>query len=71
MIKDNLNPFCTCGVEVEVAPHFKIHCPYYKSEWRKMIFIASICVIQSSISQKGKASIIKTLLYRNKCLSET
>ena len=61
--RDKLNPFCTCGCDVENTCHFLLHCPNFLTE-RNTLF-NKITNIDSNILNQADATITKTLLFGN------
>ena len=35
--QDSLNPFCSCGLDIESTAHFLLHCPTYNTERRSLL----------------------------------
>ena len=58
--RDKLNPFCTCGCDVENTCHFLLHCPNFLTE--RNTLLNKITNIDSNILNPADDTITKTLL---------
>ena len=61
--QDTLNPFCTCGCNIENTCHFLLHCPNFLTE--RNTLLNKITNIDSNILNQADATITKTLLFGN------
>ena len=61
--RDKLNPFCTCGCDVENTCHFLLHCPNFLTE--RNTLLNKIANIDNNILNQVDATITKTLLFDN------
>ena len=58
---DSLNPFCSCGQNIETSIHFLLHCSNYSNE--RLTFLNIVRNIDSNILSKNDLKVTKTLLY--------
>ena len=59
--QDCINPICVCGLEIETATHFLLHCPLFRSA--RQFLLTNIKKIDESILKKHDELITKTFLY--------
>ena len=57
--QDCINPICVCGLEIETANHFLLHCPLFQSA--RQFLLTNIKKIDDSILKKHDKLITKTL----------
>ena len=48
--QDSLNPFCSCGLDIESTAHFLLHCPMYITERHTLLSTIKTLIIVSYIS---------------------
>ena len=58
---DSLNPFCSCGQNIETSINFLLHCSNYSIE--RLTFLNIVRNIDSNILSKNDLKVTKTLLY--------
>ena len=58
--QDSLNPFCSCGLDIESTAHFLFHCPRYNTERRTLL--SAIENIDNNLLDLCEPVLIKTLL---------
>ena len=56
-----INPLCVCGLEIETATHFLLHCLLFQSA--RQFLLINIKKIDESILKKHDELITKTILY--------
>ena len=59
--QDCISPICVCGLEIETATHFLLHCPIFQCARQSLL--TNIKKIDESILKKHDELITKTLLY--------
>ena len=59
--QDSLNPFCSCGLDIESTAHFLLHCPTYITERRTLL--STIENIDNNLLDLSEPVLIKTLLF--------
>ena len=59
--RDSLNPFCSCGLDIESTAHFLIHCPTYITE--RLTLLSAIENIDNNLLDLCEPVSIKTLLF--------
>ena len=59
--QDSLNPFCSCGLDIESTAHFLLHCPTYIFERRNLL--STIEIIDNNLLYLCQPALIKTLLF--------
>ena len=59
--QDSLNPFCSCGLDIEATAHFFLHCPTYITERRTLL--STIENIDNNLLDLCESVLIKTLLF--------
>ena len=45
--QDTINPFCTCGQNIESTAHFFLHCPFFVNERRTLL--STICSLDNKL----------------------
>ena len=45
--QDTINPFCTCGQNIESTAHFFLHCPFFVNERRTLL--STICSLDNKM----------------------
>ena len=61
--QDTLNPFCTCGCNIENTCHFLLHCPNFLTE--RNTLLNKITNIDSNILNQADATVTKALPFDN------
>ena len=61
--QDCLNPICSCGLDIESASHFLLHCPTFNDE--RYTLLSTLNNIDCTLLELTKSSLSKTLLYGN------
>ena len=59
--QDSLNPFCSCGLDIESTAHSLLHCPTYTIERRTLL--SSIENIDNNLLDLCEPVLIRTLLF--------
>ena len=59
--QDSLNPFCSCGLDIESTGHYLLHCPTYITERRTLL--STIENIDNNLLDVCEPVLIKTLLF--------
>ena len=59
--QDSLNPFCSCGLDIESTAHFILHCPTYITERRTLL--SAIENIDNNLLHLCEPVLIKTLYF--------
>ena len=59
--QDSLNPFCSCGSDIESTVHYLLHCPTYITERRSVL--STIENIDNNLLDLCEPVLIKTLLF--------
>ena len=59
--QDSLNPFCNCGLDIESAAHYLLHCPTYSTERRTLL--STIENIDNDLLDLSEPASTKTLLF--------
>ena len=59
--QDSLNPFCSCGLDIESTMDFLLHCPMYITE--RHILLSTIENIDNNLLELCKPVLIRTLLF--------
>ena len=59
--QDTLNPFCSCGREIETTFHYFLHCPLFHAEGSTLL--NNINEIDSTILNKSESVVTSILLY--------
>ena len=59
--QDSLNPFCSCGLDIESTAHFLLRCPTYITERRTLL--STIENIDNNLLDLCEPVLIKTLLF--------
>ena len=59
--QDSLNPFCSCGLDIESTVHFLLHCPTHITERRTLL--SAIENIDNNLLDLCEPVLIKTLLF--------
>ena len=59
--RDSLNPFCSCGLDIESTAHFLLHCSTYITERRTLLSVREN--IDNNLLDLGEPVLIKTLLF--------
>ena len=59
--QDSLNPFCSCGLDIESTGHYLLHCPKYITERRTLL--STIENIDNNLLDVCEPVLIKTLLF--------
>ena len=59
--QDCINPICVCGLEIETATHFLLHCPFFQCVGQSLL--TNIKKINESVLKKHEELITKILLY--------
>ena len=59
--QDSLNPFCSCGLDIEPNVHFLLHCPIYTTERRTLL--STIENTDSNLLDLCEPVLIRTLLF--------
>ena len=65
--QDTVNPFCSCGQEIETTSHFLLHCPLYSDS--RTTFLNNIKSIKSDVLEKSDIISTNLLLYGDMSLS--
>ena len=66
--QDSLNPFCSCGLDIESTAHFLLHCPTYITE--RHTLLSTTENIGDNLRGLCKPVMIKALLFGSN-LSDT
>ena len=61
--QDCLNPICSCGLDIESASHFLLHCPSFNDE--RYTLLSTLNKIDCKLLELTKSSLSQTLLYGN------
>ena len=59
--QDSLNPFCSCGLDIESTAHFLLHCPMYITE--RHTLLSTIKNIDNNLLHLCEPVLIRTLLF--------
>ena len=59
--QDSLNPFCSCGLDIESTAHFLLHCPTYIIERRTLL--STLVNIDNNLLDLCEPVLIRTLLF--------
>ena len=59
--QDSLNPTCSCGLDIESAAHFLLHCPTYITERRTLL--STVENIDNNLLDLCEPVLIRTLLF--------
>ena len=59
--QDSLNPFCSCGLDIESTAHFLLHCPTYITERRSLL--STIENIDNNLLDLYEPVLIRTFLF--------
>ena len=59
--QDSLNPFCSCGLDIESTAHFLLHCPTYINKRRTLL--STIENIDNNLLDLCEPVLIKTVLF--------
>ena len=59
--QDSLNPFCSCGLDIEPTAHFLLHCPTYIIERRTLL--STLVNIDNNLLDLCEPVLIRTLLF--------
>ena len=59
--QDTLNPLCSCGHDIETAPHYFLHCPLFHAE--RSTLLNNINEIDRTIFNKIESVVTRILLY--------
>ena len=59
--QDCLNPFCSCGLDIESTGHYLLHCPTYITERRTLL--STIENTDNNLLNLCEPVLIKTLLF--------
>ena len=59
--QDSLNPFCSCGLDIESTGHYLLHCPTYITERRTLL--STIENIDNNLLDVCEPVLIKTFLF--------
>ena len=62
-VQDCLNPICSCGLDIESASHFLLHCPSFNDE--QYTLLSTLNKIYCKLLELPKSSLSQTLLYGN------
>ena len=65
--KDTINPFCSCGYDIETTSHFLLHCPLYSDS--RSTFLNNIKKITGELVAKSDINLTNLLLYGDMSLS--
>ena len=57
----SLNPFCSCGLDIESTAHFLLHCPTYIIERRTLL--STLVNIDNNLLDLCEPVLIRTLLF--------
>ena len=59
--QDTLNPFCSCGLDVEINTHFFLYCPLFSSQ--RCTILSTINDIDSSLTNTNDTILTHILLF--------
>ena len=59
--QDSLNPFCSCGLDIESTAHFLFHCPTYIIKRRTLL--STLVNIDNNLLDLCEPVLIRTLLF--------
>ena len=60
-LQDCLNPICSCGLDIESASNFLLHCPTFNDE--QYTLLSTLNKIDCKLLELTKSSLSQTLLY--------
>ena len=66
--QDTLNPFCSCGVDIETTSHYFLHCLLFHAE--RSSLLNNIDEIDSTIFNKSDSVVTRILLYGNESFKD-
>ena len=59
--QNSLNPFCNCGMDIELTAHYLLHCPRYIIERRTLL--STIENTDNNLLDLSEPILMKTLLF--------
>ena len=59
--QDSVDPFCSCGNDIESIVHFFLHCPNFTTQ--RQTLLNKLKSIKSSIMVENENSVVRTLLF--------
>ena len=59
--QDTLNPFCSCGLDVETNMHFFLYCPLFTNQRRTLL--STVNDIDSSLTNTNDSILTHILLF--------
>ena len=59
--QDSVDPFCSCGNDIESIVHFFLHCPNFTTQ--RQTLLNKLKSINASIMTENENSVVRTLLF--------
>ena len=66
--QDTLNPFCSCGLDIETTSHYFLHCPLFHAE--RSTLLNNVNEINCPIFNKSELVVTLILLFRDRSFKD-
>ena len=66
--QDTLNPFCSCGLDIETTSHYFLHCPLFHAE--RSTLLNNVNEIDCPIFNKSEIVVTLILLFRDRSFKD-
>ena len=66
--QDTLNPFCSCGLDIETTSHYFLHCPLFHAE--RSTLLNNVNEIDCPIFNKSELVVTLILLFRDRSFKD-